>query len=738
MAETKLELNVDGMHCASCVNRVETAVKGNVEGVRDVSVDLISGKARVFGDVDSKAVVKAIQTLGYEAEVVDKNKDRQEEDSAGARKQTPLFMWILSGVFIALALIDHLAFHENHAVGLQIFRAALATLTIVLFGRATYVSAVKELFRFSPGMDSLVFLGTGVPYLYSLSVLIKVLTSTASHTMQMQFFDAVVMVIAIIWIGRQIESRAVGQSQSALEELANLKPQKAQVKQEGQANDKSDFKELPTSEIKAGDRVLVRPGDTLPVNGTITEGHGWLQAAVVTGESMAEEKSAGDDVLEGMILNANESSSSLVIKATTSADQSFLSQMISIMEDAQSNKPELQKLADTLAGWIVPLIIIVAFLTEFAWWVKTGVWTAGIEPAMAVLVAACPCAMGLATPVAIKVAVGKAAQEGLIIQRASALETASKINFIALDKTGTLTTGKPSVTHFVKISRYTDEEFIQWVTALEKHSGHPIAHALTQFAKNEKIEVFHSVEHFNSLTGLGIEGRVDGHHLIVGGESLMQKKAIDCTELKESAKEFEAEGNTLIWVAIDDKLAGLIGIADTLREGAVETIQYLRKKKIKLAIVTGDGEGATKPVARELDINTVYTAQSPENKKALIKGWQSEGKLVSLTGDGINDAPALAQANLGVSLGDGTAVAQSAADVVLMEGGINTLRQLIQLGRATVVNIKQNLVWAFLYNIVAVPLAAFGIIHPVAAGIAMSASSIIVVFNALRLKGLKL
>ncbi len=681
--------------------------------------------------VQSSAAQIAAQPLDRERSARQREVRREQANLVvGILFAVPLFVLSmghdLHGLLLPHTFLDGL-FEWNFFNWLML---ALATPVQFYVGRAYHVGAWKALRKLAPNMDMLISIGTNAAYFYSLLVLVSALFGY--HFGEHVYFETAAMIITLIKVGKYLEARAKGQTSDAIKKLMGLAPKTASVM-------RGSFEvQVPVEEVNVGDVIKVRPGGKIPVDGVVLEGASSVDESMVTGESLPVDKNIGDKVIGGTVNR----SGAFQFEARKVGKETALAQIVQLVEQAQGSKAPIQRLADQIAAVFVPIVTGLALLT-FALWFLFGPapqFNNAFVNFIAVLIIACPCALGLATPTAIMVSTGKGAESGVLIRSGEALETAHKLNAIILDKTGTLTRGQPRVTDVVTTDRRTADEFLRLVASAEKSSEHPLAEAIVLRANEQKITLSNSVD-FNALAGYGVQARVDGHTVLIGNSRLMVDRRIRMNGLEERARDLADEGRTAMFAAIDGQAAGLVAVADTLKPEARAVVQELQRLGIEVYMLTGDNERTAAAIARQVGIENYFADVLPELKEQKVRELQAQGKIVAMVGDGINDAPALAQADVGIALGTGTDVAMEAADITLMRGDLWGVVTAIQLSRATIRTIYGNYFWAFFYNIAGIPVAAgmlypfFGILlSPIFAAAAMAFSSIFVVTNSLRLR----
>ena len=745
-----LELPISGMTCANCANTIQRRLN-KTDGVLEASVNYANEKAvirYVPGAVTRSELVAAVRKAGYD--VIEAADDADLEDAEAAarnaeiRHQTrrfvvgllftlPLFLFSMSR---DLGLIGHWA----HATWVNWLFLVLATPVQFYVGWDYYVGAYKSLRNGSANMDVLVAMGSSVAYFYSIAVLIA-LTFGSTVLGEHVYFETSAMIITLIVLGKLLEARAKGRTSEAIKKLMGLRAKTARVVRQDALVD------IPIEEVVRGDIVVVRPGEKIPVDGLVVDGHSSVDESMITGESLPVGKTTGDEVI-GATLNKQ---GLLHIEATRVGRESALAQIIKLVEQAQGSRAPIQRLVDQVSAYFVPFVIATALLTFVIWLLAGQGLTAALVRMTAVLVIACPCAMGLATPTSIMVGIGKGAENGILFKSSAALEQAHKIKAVVLDKTGTITRGAPAVTDVVTsaASPVSETELLRLAASAERGSEHPLGEAIVQAAQ-EKGLALSAPAGFESIAGHGIVATVDGHRVLLGNLRLMQREAVNLNGLEAKVERLYQEAKTAMWLAVDGQASGLIGVADTIKEGSKEAVAALHKLGLTVVMMTGDNLATAQAIAAEVGIDRVFAEVLPGDKAANVAKLQAEGLVVAMVGDGINDAPALAQADVGIAIGTGTDVAMETADVTLMRGDLRSVPQAIHLSQATMHNIKENLVWAFGYNVALIPIAA-GILapfewapdflrqlHPILAAGAMAFSSISVVSNALRLRRVKL
>ena len=741
-------LSVEGMTCASCVGRVERALK-KTDGVLEASVNLATEKATVtyLPDGVSLGQLKAtVRQAGYQVRNETPGKDRtdaEREVREGERRKLKTSLTIAAVFTVPLILlvmlpmlIPSLEAQLTRLIPMQtMFYVSFVLATVVQFGpgRRFYRSGWPALRHGSPDMNTLVMLGTSAAYGYSVvaTFLPQLLPAGTVHV----YYEASAAIVTLILLGKYLEARAKGRTGEAIKKLMGLQAKTARVERGG------EWLELPLDEVVPGDVVLVRPGEKVPVDGRVVSGSSYVDASMLTGEPLPVQKGEGDEVVGGTINKTG----SFRFTATKVGADTVLAQIVKMVEDAQGSKVPIQALADKVVRVFVPVVIGVALLT-FGVWLAFGpspALTFALVNAVAVLIIACPCAMGLATPTSIMVGTGKAAELGVLFRNGGALQRLQETKVIALDKTGTLTKGKPELTDFVVQPGFDERELLRLVAAVEGSSEHPIAEAIVGAAKAAGLTL-PAPETFDAVPGYGVEARVDGKLVQVGADRYMTRLGIDTAAFAGETGRLADEGKSPLYAAVNGELAAVIAVADPLKDSSLEAVRALQQLGLRVAMVTGDNARTAHAVARQLGIDEVLAEVLPDGKVDAVKGLQEGGRKVAFVGDGINDAPALAQADVGLAIGTGTDIATESADVVLMAGDLRGIPNALALSKSTITNIKQNLFWAFFYNIILIPVAAgalfpaFGVLlSPIFAAAAMAVSSVFVLTNALRLRGFR-
>ncbi|RUR34648.1 heavy metal translocating P-type ATPase [Vreelandella nanhaiensis] len=732
--QPSVRLSISGMTCASCVKSVQNAL-AHTQGVEAASVNFATHTAQVMGSAKQQALIEAVASAGYTAEPI---VDMREAERVRAEQDALTYRQRLRGSAVSLALavplmLSMFVYHPHPMGAGRVYWLAIGLLTLGILafpGRHFFVNAWKNLKRHQANMDTLVAMGTGTAWLYSMAVVL--FAPWLPEAAQGIYFEASAMVIGLILLGNAMELRARGRTSSALKRLLDLQGRTARVIRDGQEQ------EIDVDAVREGDHIRVRPGERLPVDGKVTEGQSHIDESMLTGEPLAVRKQIGDDVSAGTVNGKG----GLVYRATRVGRDTRLGQITEQVASAQNSRPPIGELADKVSSIFVPSVMIIAVLAALVW------FNVGPEPrvihmlvaATTVLIIACPCALGLATPISTMIGVGKAAQHGVLVRNGEALQTASKLTTLVVDKTGTLTEGKPSVTN-AQIFGENQATVLGLIHALERGSEHPLATALMAYAE-EQGAVPVEIKKFESVTGGGVKAETrDGRALLLGNARLLEDAGVDLKAGKEQTQALEEQARTLVYLAVDGRLTALFGISDPLRADAAAAVKRLKQDGLKVIMLTGDNPRTAAAIAHEVGITTFQAGLTPSDKHAEIKRLQQAGEMVGMVGDGINDAPALAQANVGFAIGQGTDIAIESAGMTLMRGSLHGVASAIEISRATLANIKQNLVGAFGYNVLGIPIAA-GLLYPmtgmllspIIAGVAMSLSSITVVSNANRLR----
>lgn len=742
-----MQYDIDGMTCASCSQTIEKVIN-KLDGVQSASVNLATEKMVVDfnpSELSSNDIMEAVKNSGYSAKEslsqeaqADLDKEKKEKHIKkmwsrfwqSAVLTVPL-LYIAMGEMVGLPIpemIHPMVYPERFAL----LQLAL-TIPVLIIGRPFFIVGFRALFKGHPNMDSLVALGTSAAALYSLYGTIMVLLGDHHFAMNL-YYESAAVILTLITLGKYFEAVSKGKTSEAIKKLMGLAPKTAIVVRDGVET------EISVDDVVLGDVIVVKPGDKIPVDGVIVSGTSAVDESMLTGESIPIEKKAGDKVI-GASINKN---GSFQFEATKVGKDTTLSQIIKLVEDAQGSKAPIAQLADKVSGVFVPIVIVLAILSGVAWYfLGQESWIFALTITISVLVIACPCALGLATPTAIMVGTGKGAENGVLIKSGDALETTHKIETIVFDKTGTITEGKPVVTDILVTGSLSKDDFLLLAASAEKGSEHPLGEAIV-LAAEEKGMTFKEIDNFVAIPGHGIEVEIEEQTFILGNKKLMVEKEIDLLDFEEESNRLAKEGKTPMYIANSHELLGIIAVADTIKESSVKAIEKLHRMGLEVAMLTGDNKRTAEAIAKQVGIDRVLSEVLPEDKANEVKKLQQEGKKVAMVGDGINDAPALAQADIGIAIGSGTDVAMESADIVLMRSDLMDVPTAIELSHATIKNIKENLFWAFLYNTLGIPVAMgllylFGgpLLNPMIAGAAMSFSSVSVLLNALRLKRFK-
>ena len=747
MSEKK-EYKLSGMTCAACAMTVEMAVK-DLETVEDVSVNLATERLSLLpkAGFDSQQVLDAVAEAGYHAEEKGKNRPSDVSEEAAMKAQelqkkkqqllillvtTLPLLYISMGSMVGLPLPSFLD-HMVHPL-VFVLSQLLLTLPAVWIGRGFYQRGFRNLIKRHPNMDSLIAVGTSAAFFYSLYSVSQVFLGHHPFVHQL-YFESVAVIIALVLLGKYLESSAKGRTSQAIQSLLELVPSQATVIRYGEAVT------IDTEDIRVGDIIRIKPGERMPVDGLVTDGQTFVDESMMTGESVPIEKKVGDTITSATI-NQN---GSIDYQATRVGSDTTLAQIVRLVEEAQGSKAPIAALADKISLYFVPIVLGLATLSALGWYFLAGESLSfSLSIFVAVLVIACPCALGLATPTAIMVGTGKGAENGILIKSGQALEAAYQLDTIVLDKTGTITVGKPSLTDLVPLGAFNRSDLLQLIASAEQHSEHPLAQAILEAAEEEGLDLL-PVSHFEAMVGRGLSAQVEGKQLLVGNESLMKEKNIDSSVFQEQLLELSQEGKTAMFVAVDGWLAGILAVADEMKSSSLSAVQKLQSMGLEVIMLTGDREETATAIAQKAGIQKVIAGVLPDGKATAIKNLQEAGKRLAMVGDGINDAPALVQAAVGIAIGSGADVAIESADVVLMHSDLQDVVKAIKLSQATIRNIKENLFWAFAYNTLGIPIA-MGLLHlfggpllnPMLAGLAMSLSSVSVVANALRLGRFKM
>ncbi|WP_017465126.1 heavy metal translocating P-type ATPase [Staphylococcus epidermidis] len=727
VAVEQVELNINGMTCAACSNRIEK-VLNQTQGVQQATVNLTTEQALIKyypSATNTEALIKRIQNIGYDAETKISSKEQSNRKKQELKhKRNKLIISAILSLPLLLVMVVHISPISIPSILVNPWvQLILSTPVQFIIGWQFYVGAYKNLRNGSANMDVLVAVGTSAAYFYSIYEMMMWLTHQTHHPHL--YFETSAILITLILLGKYLEARAKSQTTNALSELLNLQAKEARVIKEN--------KEimLPLDKVKVGDTLLIKPGEKIPVDGKVTKGDTSIDESMLTGESIPVEKSSGDSVI-GSTMNKN---GSIMIEATQVGGDTALSHIIKVVEDAQSSKAPIQRLADIISGYFVPIVVSIAVITFIIWiiFVHPGQFEPALVSAISVLVIACPCALGLATPTSIMVGTGRAAENGILFKGGQFVERAHYVDTIVLDKTGTITNGQPVVTDYVG-----DNDTLQLLASAENASEHPLADAIVTYAKDKGLNLLDN-DTFKSVPGHGIKATIHQQQILVGNRKLMNDYNISISnKLNDQLNHYEHLGQTAMMIAVDNQINGIIAVADTVKNDAKQAIKELRNMNIDVVMLTGDNNRTAQTIAKQVGIEHVIAEVLPEEKAHQISLLQDKGKQVAMVGDGINDAPALVKADIGMAIGTGAEVAIEAADITILGGDLLLVPKAIKASKATIKNIRQNLFWAFGYNVAGIPIAACGLLAPWIAGAAMALSSVSVVMNALRLKKMKL
>ncbi|MFB2893734.1 heavy metal translocating P-type ATPase [Aerosakkonemataceae cyanobacterium BLCC-F50] len=740
-------LKLRGMSCASCAKNIEDAIR-SVPGVKEANVNFGAEQASVIYDAQKtnvESIQNAVEEAGYSAYSLQEQQmitgeDDTEKAARQAESRDLMLKVAVGGIISIILIIGSLPM----MTGLNLpfipawlhnpwFQLLLTTPVQFWCGYSFYINGWKAFKRHAATMDTLIALGTSAAYFYSLFATIFPKFFINQGLMPEVYYETAAVVITLILLGRFFENRAKGQTSEAIRQLIGLQAKTARVIRNGKEVD------LPIQEVQIDDVILVRPGEKIPVDGEVIEGSSTIDESMVTGESIPVKKQTGDEVI-GATINKT---GSFKFRAIRVGKDTVLAQIVQLVQQAQGSKAPIQRLADRVTGWFVPVVIAIAIATFIIWFNFMGNVTLALITTVGVLIIACPCALGLATPTSVMVGTGKGAENGILIKGAESLELAHKIKTIVLDKTGTVTQGKPTVTDFITVNGTANKnelKLIKLAASVERNSEHPLAEAVVRYAETQQVSLG-DVDKFEAIAGSGVQGIVSDRLVQIGTSRWMAELGIDSTTLQQFKTEWESAGKTAVWIAVDGEIEGLMGIADAIKPSSPAAIKALKRLGLEVVMLTGDNRQTAEAIAREVGINRVFAEVRPDQKAAKVQEIQSEGKIVAMVGDGINDAPALAQADVGIAIGTGTDVAIAASDITLISGDLQGIVTAIQLSRATIQNIRQNLFFAFIYNVAGIPIAAgilfpfFGwLLNPIIAGGAMAFSSVSVVTNALRLR----
>ncbi len=748
-AQTTQTFKLRGMSCAACAGNVESAILA-VPGVEACNVNFGAEQAAVTYDAQGVMVAEiqaAVAAAGYGAQPLNDNvldfddeADRQERETERRHLLRKAAFSLGIGAILIVGSLPMMTGIPMPFIPdwlhVPWFQFVLTTPVMGWAGQSFFVNAWKALKRRTATMDTLVAVGTGAAYLYSVVVMLFPQRFHSHGDMVEVYFEVAAVIIAMILLGNLLENRAKGQTSEAIRNLIGLQPKTARVVRGGQTMD------IPITEVMLGDIVVVRPGEKIPVDGEILEGSSTLDESMVTGESVPVQKGAGDEVI-GATLNKT---GRFKFRATRVGKDTFLAQIVTLVQQAQGSKAPIQRVADRVTAWFVPVVMAIAVLTFGVWMLATGNLTMALTTTVGVLIIACPCALGLATPTSIMVGTGKGAEHGILIKGADSLELAHRIQTIVLDKTGTITQGKPTVTDYVTVrgtAQGNELALLRLAASLEQYSEHPLAEAVVAYAETQQVSLS-DAQDFEAMAGSGVQGSVDGHWVQIGTHRWLRELGLVTDALQEPWERLEVQGRTVVWLAVDGQVEAILAIADAVKPSSVHAISLLQRMGLEVVMLTGDNRRTAEAIAQEVGIARVIAEVRPDQKASVIQDLQREQKIVAMVGDGINDAPALAQADVGMAIGTGTDVAIAASDITLISGDLHGIVTAIQLSRATLRNIRQNLFFAFIYNVLGIPIAA-GVLYPlvgwllnpIIAGAAMTFSSVSVVSNALRLRKFK-
>ncbi|MCF6409315.1 heavy metal translocating P-type ATPase [Pseudalkalibacillus salsuginis] len=727
-----LELDIQGMTCAACSSRIEKVI-GKMDGIQSINVNLTTetGKIEIQpGVVSEEEILQKIEKLGYKAEVKqDRSTKVEKKDREMKKKQRTLLISILLSAPLLYTMFGHLPFTSGipvpHFLMNPWVQFALATPVQFYIGGPFYVGAYRALKNKSANMDVLVALGTSAAYFYSLLETLRSAYWPGYHPQL--YFETSAILITLILVGKYFEFLAKGRTTLAIKSLLNLQAKDATLIENGVE------RKVAVDQVRVGDHLLVKPGEKIPVDGEIMKGRSSIDESMITGESIPVEKNIGDSVI-GSTINKN---GTLTVEATKVGKDTALAGIIKIVEEAQGSKAPIQRMADVISGIFVPIVVAISVVVFFIWYLfaAPGQLTTALEASIAVLVIACPCALGLATPTSIMVGTGKGAEQGILFKGGEFLEGTHRIDTVLFDKTGTITKGKPEVTDWIPLKE--DNDFLSLLVSAEKGSEHPLANAIVAYGEEHQVEMLEP-DHFEAVPGHGIVADISSRKVLVGTRKLMEQHLVQTSEYEGEIKKLEHEGKTAMLMAANQELVAFVAVADTIKETSKTAMDQLKRMGIDVYMITGDNERTAKAIADQIGIEGVFAEVLPEEKSEKVRELQSHGKKVMMVGDGINDAPALALADIGVAIGTGTDVAIETADITLVGGDLTLLTKAIALSKKTMRNIRQNLFWALFYNSAGIPVAALGLLAPWVAGAAMAFSSVSVVSNSLRLKRVKL
>ena len=750
----KLELKIDGISCQACVAKIERKLS-RTDGVEKALVNISNNMADIEYDekeIKASAIMKIIEKLGYTPKRREDLKDKEEALRAEKKLKSELtkskIAIVLSLILMYISMshmfglpVPHIIYPVDHIFNYVAIQFIIAV-TVMIIGKRFYKVGFRQLFMLSPNMDSLVAVGTSSAFIYSLYISYKIFADNNIHLMHSLYYESAAMIIAFVMLGKYLETLSKGKASAAIKKLVNFQAKKANIIRNG------EIVEIDINEVSKGDIVFIKPGEKIPVDGTIIEGHSTIDEAMITGESIPVEKLENDKVYSGSI--NKDGALKVVVNATEG--ETLISKIAKLVEDAQMTKAPIARLADKVSLIFVPTVIFIAIFAALLWWflIKYNVVSVSqnhfefvLTIFISILIIACPCSLGLATPTAIMVGTGKGAELGILIKSGEALEKLNEIDTIVFDKTGTLTEGTPKVIDIVSIGNaLSKDEILKIAASMEVNSEHPLGKAVYDEAKEKNVELY-EVKKFLSISGRGVIGEIEEKKYLLGNKKLLLDNGISNLH-EEEIHRYELEGKTTILLADEEKLIAFITLADVVRNESIKLIEKLKKENIKTYMLTGDNERTAKVIAKKLGIDDVIAEVSPEDKYKKVKDLQEQGRKVVMVGDGVNDSPALAQADVGMAIGSGTDIAIESADIVLMSKDIETILTAIRLSKATIKNIKENLFWAFFYNSCGIPIAGGllylftgHLLNPMLAGLAMGLSSVSVVTNALRLKRFK-
>ena len=722
----KSDLDITGMTCAACSNRIEK-VLNKTDGVKSATVNLTTENAMIEynpGVIDERDIIDRIGNLGYGAEPKQSSEDKiSRKDSELKKMKWKVIIASLLSLPLLVTMLDHLFGMSLPAIFMNPwFQLAFATPVQFILGWQFYVGAYKNLKNFTANMDVLVVMGTTAAFGFSLYQTYLWMTGAVEHPHL--YFEASAIIITLILFGKYLETRAKSETTGAISKLLDMQAKEARVVRDG-----TEFM-IPVEDVRVNDVLIVKPGEKFPLDGELVHGRTSVDESMLTGESIPVEKETGDSVI-GATMNQN---GTVNLKVTKTGKNTALAGIIKVVEEAQGNKAPIQRMADIISGYFVPIVIVIALVTFTVWYffASPGNLEPALVAAISVLVIACPCALGLATPTSIMVGTGKGAENGILYKGGEHLEKTHQVDVVVLDKTGTITNGTPEVTDFSG-----DYAALQLLASAENGSEHPLASAITSYAKEKNIELSDAAE-FAAIPGHGIRALIDGREVLVGTRKLMTKENINISSIEEDMQQFEYDGKTAMIVAVDGELRGTVAVLDTVKSTAKQAVEEMHEEGIEVIMLTGDNTRTAEAIGREVGIDAVIAEVLPEQKAEEIRKIQGSGKVVAMVGDGVNDAPALALADVGIAMGTGTEVAIEAADLTILGEDLTLIPRAINLSHKTIKNIKQNLFWAFAYNTLGIPIAALGFLAPWVAGAAMAFSSVSVVANALRLKRVKI